>query len=687
MPAREKTPGKSIDDSFLSAFTEFPGRVVLLHVILLIAAGALVYSNSLTGEFIWDDEVLVVRNAFIKNWKFAGQIFTQPMGVGGGFKYPYYRPLLLLSYAVDYSFWKLNPTGYHASNLVYHILAALCIYCLVTQLSRNRWLAFLAGLVFTVHPVQTEAVAYISGRNESLALIFIILSALFYIKSINLKKVHLSVTASLFFVLALLSKEASVILPALLIMYHFSFKKKVIIKFFFPICIIAAAFFMLRFVILGNQAGNAWIITAHQRIPGIFAALVNYIKILLVPVHLHIEYGDKLFSPTDPVVLFGLVLAVLLLVAAFRSRKADGLVTFSILWFFTALLPVSNLYPVFGYMAERYLYIPFLGFALLVAAGMQKLYRLWRSKYLAVMMIAVLIIFCSLLTWKQNSYWNNVYDFNRRTLRYTPDSWRSYAGLGNVLKKRGLKREALRQYLKAVDINPTDDKLLLNLGDVCRELGLIDKARFVYEKALAIELERDENAAFALHNLGVLYKELGQNENARALFDRAVEIDPFHVETYIAMADMHNSAGEKIKALAVLTQALELDPDRVTVLANMGTACYDLGRMEESYIYYSKAAQIDPKNYESHYNLGIVYYDLGHKEQAVESFQRALELNPRHAEAHYNLAIILYKEGQIDSAFLHFKKSVELGYAVPEHIIDLINRMTDDSGLDNQRRD
>jgi len=157
-------------------------------IILIILSGFFVYSSSLQGEFVWDDEAFVVKNAYIKDWSKAGLIFITDSGAGASTELNFYRPIQVFTYMIDYSLWGLNSVGYHLTSVILHILVALAVYTLIRMLFLNIPLAFFSAMLFTVHPINTEAVSYISGRADLLSALFILLCLIFYIKNTHSPK-------------------------------------------------------------------------------------------------------------------------------------------------------------------------------------------------------------------------------------------------------------------------------------------------------------------------------------------------------------------------------------------------------------------------------------------------------------------------------------------------------------------
>jgi len=208
-------------------------RNIFLSVFLIIVLGSLVYTNAISGQFIWDDEHLVQNNTMIKSWKNVPAVFAEDIGAGGGKEYNFYRPVQMLTYMADYSLWKIDPKGYHLTNIILHILAALAVYYLIYLLLADDLIAFFAAAFFTAHPIQTEGVTYISGRADSLAALFSLGAFIFYIKNRSSNRLTGYVCILLSYTLALLSKESSLILPVLVLLYHLSFKEKIEWKNFF----------------------------------------------------------------------------------------------------------------------------------------------------------------------------------------------------------------------------------------------------------------------------------------------------------------------------------------------------------------------------------------------------------------------------------------------------------------------
>ncbi len=419
-----------------------------VHIILIVLVGFAVYAGGVSGKFIWDDETLIRNNSYIRDLSnadlfFKGRISSSPNSKG----YSFYRPLQMISYALDYRFWKLNPGGYHLTNIFLHIIAALCLFWFLNVLYRDRVLSIFAALFFIVHPVHSEAVSYISGRSDLLAAAFLLLSLVFYLKN-NIVLVVVAYIASL------LSRETALVLPFLLSAYHFIKKTRPNVKLLLPVAGISFAYILLRLTFLrGLLTSSVSPTDFFGRIPGFFAALSGYLRVLLVPLRLHMEYGDRQFGFMDIRVLSGIVIFAALCFLIFK-RKRNRDISFLLSWFLIGLLPVSNLYPVSAYMAEHWLYFPSMGLFIIAGKYFADFYRTKNLRKYAFAFIVLLLIFSSYLTMRQDSYWKEPIVFYERTLRYSPDNWKIYNNLGIEYYKEGYIHKSINAFEKSIRINP-----------------------------------------------------------------------------------------------------------------------------------------------------------------------------------------------------------------------------------------
>ena len=488
------------------SYTALAGYFIMIRtsfaIAIIIILGAGVYFNSINGEFVYDDKGLVRDNVYITNPAYIPKAFTENIFSGSGVKSSFYRPLQMFSYTMDHIFWKKESRGYHVTNIALHILVALALYWFISLMFQDALLSLFASLMFVVHPIHTEAVSYIAGRADPMAALFMLLCFICYLKGLRL--------AVLCYALALLSKETALVLPFLLLLYPN--RKR---SLFLPIASLSVLYIILRLTVLKHvlfaaPAGT----TLVERIPGFFVAIANYMRILIAPFGLHMEYAEPPFSMGNPLAIFGALVVLFLLAFAVKARKNNKLIFFSIMWFFIALIPVSNLFPINSHMAEHWLYVPSIGFFILLA------YFTLSRRLIAVLLIALYLV----LTINQNAYWKGPISFYERTIKYAPQNARICTNLATNYITQGKMDEAIALYKRAIKANPAFAEAYNNLGNIYNSRGKKKEAISLYEKAISI----NPNYTDAYNNLGVVHYELGKTKEAKVFYEKALELNPHH---------------------------------------------------------------------------------------------------------------------------------------------------------------
>ena len=495
--------------------------------LLLIAALAfIVYAGSLSGQFVWDDHALITDNPYVKDCKYLPRVFSQDLGRGAGVEFHYWRPLVSLVQMLEYSWWGSNPVGYHLASISFHALAAFCLYWLIMVLFSDALIAFLAAGLFVVHPVHSATAASISGLVNSLAAVFILLSVIFYVKYCRGLSAgrhggdqghYLLMLVS--FALALISKENSLVVPGLFLLYHFVFRVEAKMKSYVPILAVVLGYLVWRNTVLIHSLVQAAGIFA--RLPAFLAALTGYAGLLLLPRDIHMEYAAQDFSWADPAVIAGaLILAGLLAAAFWRKQK---IIAWAAGWFLLTLLPVSNIFSTTAfYMTGHYLYLPAAGFFLVLAAGLARSWRSARWRVYGVGLAFTLVAVYSCLAAGQNVYWSDDITFFRHNLKYAARSARMHYNLGLAYYQAGDKRRAIDAYQQALTIEPASPAIYYNLALAYSDTGQADLAITDYKKAIQLEPRYFQ----AYNGLGYLCARLGRDQEAEYLFQTAMAIAP-----------------------------------------------------------------------------------------------------------------------------------------------------------------
>ena len=593
-----------------------------MAIAAVIMAGFLTYANTLQSPFIWDDINLVEKNPTIHNLKNLGRIFKENLGFGViQQRSASYRPLQSLTYMIDYSIWKNNVLGFHLTNIIFHILSALGVLWLVLVVLRNGFLAVSSALIYVVHPLHSEAVAYISGRADPLSTCLFLSSMILYLQSFQKRSMVMQILMLLTFIGALLSRESTLMLPMIVLLYHFVFKKPVYWKSFLFLVGTGVLYIVLRVSEMIGTLGSTHTVvsTLGERLPGVFVAITNYLKLIIFPMPLHMEYAAPLFAWSELKVFIGIASVLGLCFYAFQARKKNPLVSFSILWFFLTLLPVLNIFPVNAYMAEHWLYVPLIGAVIFIV----NLIKSWSSPSAARVVIGVLVSVLMLLTHQQNKHWQSHVGFYEYTLKFAPDSSRLHSDLGVAYYGAGRIDDAIKAFKRAIEIKPDFD--------------------------------------YAYNNLGAMYLAKGQLSQAIVYYEKAVELNPHYGEAYYNLGNGYRDKKQYEKAAAAYQRSLELNPRNTTTLNNVGVMYKNLGQRDKAKEFYERAIAIDPNDFRAIINLGNEYSDAGQYDQAIEIYQKAITIAPRFSGAYHNLANAYSGKGDMEKAIQYYKRAIELG--------------------------
>ncbi|MFC1646427.1 tetratricopeptide repeat protein [Candidatus Omnitrophota bacterium] len=606
--------------------------VCILIAIIVMA----VYANSLKGEFFWDDLGLIKDNFLIKDWKYLPQLFLRPLS--STFHYCY-RPLLNLSFMIDYSIWQLNPLGYHISAVIIHILNSFLVYLLAYSLSRDFKLAISAGLIFSVHTVLSEPVNYLSSRADLLMGLFCISSLIFYIihRTSSLRRPVYLFGSLFFFILGLLSKEMAIVLIFTIILYELILRSgketnkrrlSFILPYLFVLIIYATArFFVLKANIpVYVETFSIAELSFASRFFTSITAIPTYVRLLFIPIGLHKEW---LLQPLDPVFQFVAVFSVALVAGALLFAKFiyrySKISSFGILWFFVLLTPVLNIIPINSFLSEAWLYLPSIGFILFVCALVLKIVpgKTHLNKSILVFVLICVLSFYSFLTVKRNHVWASERQlFFTEISEFNPYSSRAYTNLGLIYVEQNKLPEAIEEFVKALEIEPDSPGLHRNMGNVYLRLNKLDLAEKAYRTALSI----NPNDAETLGNLGNLYSNRNNLEEAIGYIKKAISVNAHN-------ANFYNS---------------------------LGTVYFKQNKLSEAVSEYKKALDISPDNAKAHTNLGIIYFHQQDLDKAVAEFKESIRVEPNYIDAYYNLGVISFRLGQYEKAKDYLNKAISL---------------------------
>lgn len=617
------------------------------HLFLIGVIGFFVYLNVLNGDFIWDDDVYIRYNTHITSYSYLPSVFSERMADGYIGRIPsgnFYRPLQKILYIVGHSLWGMQPFGYRLLNVILHIAVALCFYWLITLIFSDQILAWMAALLYVVHPVHVEAIGNMSGTQDPLSSVFVLLALIFYLKTDRSLRISCYLITFFCFLGALLSKENSIVLPLILLLYHYVCKKKVKPMLFLSLAGLSVLYLVIRVTALDClpvEAGKASQMMA--RIPVFFAALINYIRILFFPLHLRVHYGDVLFKFSDTKVLLGILFFISVLWYAVKNREKDRFFLFAAGWFFIFLMPLANIYPVNdSFMKEHWLYLPSIGFFLIVSRLLLTWCRDKKLKNLGVISFAVLLLFYSFCTIRLNNYWSDPFTFFKRSLRYSPDYAVFYNELGIECEKRGLFKEALVFYQKALVKNRRYIDPYFNVSR-----SLIREGRYA---------------------------------EAAGLFKQLLKNDPENLSLYYSLAYCYDKMSKKDEADKLRHQALAKSFEFAQKYRGEGDKLVEMDRPEEAVAAYKSALGFAPKDFSLYNDLGKAYLLNGDFKGAIQYFQKALLKDPSCAAIYNNLALAFYYGGEYSQSVRYCDEALKLGYPVDSEFLSRLKPYREKTG-------
>lgn len=553
-----------------------------------------VYASTLSHGFVWDDTSIIVQNRLLEKLGNIPRLFlSEDTAVGST---GYYRPLTYVSLALDRAIWGINPAGFHLTNLLLHVLAVLLFHGVAEALSGSARTAFIAALIFALHPVAGETVNFIAGgRNTLLSACFALLSLLMYLKNRRL----LAIAA---FSAAIFAKEFALLLPLVFLLHDYLLKReKINFRSYLVYLVPIAAYLLLRSIAVQKANFLADInLTDAVKAPYLVS---RYLLNLLAPFQLKVMYD---IQPGMAATLLCAGILLLLTAALYFFRKhAD--ILFSLLWLFLFLLPVINIIPLqqAALMADRYAYYSLMGFALCLATIINR----WNGRAVTAGVVALCAVYAS-VSCTRSGIWKNETEFFSRMTLDAPEKFDGFQNLGMLYYKNGDTNRALPYLAAASSKADIPAMFLIGSASVFWKEGMPDRA----EKLLlrAMELPPADPEPYLM--LITLYERSGNESAARLYRDKAERLFHGVDEMLRKRAAMLCREGETymarrqyVPAENVLWQALMIDADYLPALVNMGSVSAEQGRLADALHYLSKAVALDPSNATARYNLAMVY--------------------------------------------------------------------------------
>lgn len=560
-------------------------------VVALALAVVLAYANTLRSEFVWDDEVLVKDNPTIRNFTYAPAAFVSDLARTGQSSAAYYRPLQTISYMVDYRLWGLNPAGYHLTNLVLHFVCVVLLWLVVRQFGVTSAVALVVALLFAVHPVNTNAVAYVAGRADLLAGAGL-LGALLCCgasRHADAARLPLFTGAILCFLIALFSRENAMLLPALVLVYGLVMDRRPgpALRATLPFLIVLGCFLLWRTEVLRLREQPLladWGISPADRLQILLRALATYGGLLLWPAHLQMDRQLVQGGPELHLLTAGGVAVILALVGMFR--RGAPVVRFGVAWFGVTILPVAGLLGLTATVAEHWLYLPAIG--LYLAGAVWLAGTRFNPRWVTAVTLPV-IAALGLRTAARNRDWRDGVTLYTATANAAPHSHRVRNNLGLAHTAAGHFQQALAELHAAEQLQPADAQLKANLAVVYQLTGQLDAAAHWNMECLRL----DPHNVGTLLRIAHLYEARGNIPRARDHFMAALTVTT-EVEPRLVFARFLIRQRRLREALRVVADASDLDPGNAAPFLVLGDILTLSRRYPLAAEAFAMAATLDP---------------------------------------------------------------------------------------------
>ncbi len=671
---------------------------VIVGVLIVLGVSFAMHSSALENRFTnYDDDLYIYQNYRIKTLDLENIVWL--------FTHGYYRsyiPLTMVSHAIDYAVWGLDPWGHHLTNLVIHSINSVWVFLfgvmvLADMRSRARTVggghhehgvvtagvilgSVAAALLFSLHPQRVESVAWVSDRKDLLVAFFSLPSLaayMVYTSGRGGKKWYLLSLCA--FVLAAMSKSIAVVTPVIMVLLDILVMGRSTIRDYRgPIVLEKIPFFLVSLAVgLASQAA------ATGAVPSLFVEEASWLQRLLLPFYATFFYIGKMFYPAGLVpvynlpnagaMVFSVVLFAILLASFFVAWKRR----FS--WWVMAWLAyliflsptMIGLSAGIQPLADRYSYLPSVSICLLAGGSIAFFWdragRRQRSRgtriVLFVSWFAVLVTVGSASA-RQMQYWRTSESLWQRQVAVIPVAF-GYNNLGHALMNAHETDAAIDAFKEVTHLMPDFAQGFNNLGVAYNLQGRSEEAMESFARAIRLV----PNYIDAYVNLGMLLKQQGRFEDAMKIFDAALKQNPASPEATFGKGSLFEAMGDTVRAMSGYQKAIDLRPDYVapyTALSNLHIA---RGELDKAIDLYREAIRMNPLNADAFYNLGYAYYSRGDAQHAIECFAQTLRIDPGYAKAYFNLGVIYGNQYNDEASVEAFRRAARMGLSDAQKVL------------------
>lgn len=663
----------------------------LFYILALVFLTIAVFGQAVQYGFTnWDDEVYILNNPYIKNFTWHGfQKMCTAVYAGN------YHPVVTMFNALEYAAFGTNPMIYHFMNIVIHLINVILVMLFIFDLSKKSWVAFGTAIIFAIHPLHVESVAWVSESKDMLYTFFLLMGARTYIQWKNVPSLSLTIRCLLFFILSCLSKPSAVIFPLILMAIdfyldeHFDVKKSIINKWLF--WIVAIGFGLLA---LYTQKQEGAIMVTAQQYDVTYKLLMPCYAIAYYIIQFFIPFHQSALHPFPTDLIYWHFAAVLFLALMgyliFRYRNNKTIIFGAAFFIINLLLVIQILGFGKAVVAERYTYVPYIGLGFMLCSLLGDV-KSTKSvlQYIIIPFIAVLM----LIGYNRVNVWENSIALFSDVIEKYPTSAIGWNNLGTALYRSDEMEDGLDALNEAITLNPTYAEAYNNRGALYLKAENYTAAEPDFLKAAS--LRKDYSTVY--YNLGVLYSKTGNLEKSIANFKISISQNNEAQSAYYNMAICYSQLGKKKEALAAANKAIELKPndesaitlqntiintpessiskDIINTQSNKnnftknlaieqnarGKSLMAANNPNQAIAAYTKAIEYDDTYAEAYNNRGAAYGKLKNFQMAIVDFSKAIQINGNYAMAYKNRGMAYNKIGQTANACSDWQKAAKLG--------------------------
>jgi tetratricopeptide (TPR) repeat protein len=616
-----------------------PQRKTLVWIIAgFFVAMFLVYGMSVaTNRFVaWDDNYVVDFNPIVHGFtldhlKTNFTSFVDP---------ELYDPLTFISYEFDYTVGGLHPFIFHLHNLLDHTASALLVAWLLYLLSKKKWIGVVGGLLFAVHPLNVEAVAWASARKDTLSTFFFLLSLIFYIYfavpdgTRKRKYYWLSIAA---FILGLLSKVMVLTLPVILFLIDVRNGRKWSVKMILekiPYLILSGIF---GIVALFGKSTTVAESTVWQKVLMAAKSTTFYIEKFVWPSGLSVIYPyTKEITLSSPDFFIPIIVVLALIGIGAWTYRTMRDVSFGIFFYLLTLIPTFFNFAKGGefyFASDRYAYVPQIGLLFLVLTLIDRFLLEGRGKkqmttivYTALVLILALF---GILSFRQSLIWHDTQTLFVHNLEFYPDAVAARINLGLVYRESGLLDQAMDQFNAAIKIRPNNALIVTNIAATEDAQGKTDLAITDYKKAMQMD-PKEPDAPFGL---GMIYERQNKIDDAFALYEKVRELNPGYIGVYNNLGSIYVQKGDYASAEAMYKKAIDIDPFYQDAHYNLGFVEEKLGNLDAAVAEYQTTLQIEGDKVQTLTALAGIYAQQNKTAQTIDMLNRILKIDPQNTFA------------------------------------------------------